>query len=129
MWGFRKKALVRRFATRLAPLDQAVIEALADPELLYTDSTDGQVRGARSFIDGLLAMERAGLLFEIDVGRISLRGEDVLVSGVVRSDDARFAGPCLWRARVAGGRVTEWQSFSAGHHATARTMQNLRPDG
>lgn len=125
VFGNEMKKSARRLVEAVNSGDAMAVEACLASDCRFTDSAGDTIEG-RSLcgraVRQLLILEPG---YRIIVEQYAVHDDEVLMSGHVQAQDHLLAKDRLWRARISGGKITEWQSYCDGE---ARQLVHILTD-
>ena len=120
--------MVKRYIAALNARDIDAIDTLLADDCRMVDSSGGLIDGRESAVETTRAFFDFETDFHLTQHDIVLRGDEVLIRGVVRANNPQLATDSLWRARVSKGKLVHWQSYGADALPLARILSRMKAD-
>ncbi len=116
MWGHgtREKNVVREYIRALNTRDLTATRRIYGEECRLIDSQGGSISGHDNCVEATRRFFALPITFSLEAHSLSERHGEILVSGKVDSSEASLGNDRLWRVRLEGKRIVEWQSYADG---------------
>lgn len=112
MFGRDHYKVARQFIEALNAHDLAAIGEIVGEDCRIIDARGDWMEGRETCLEGLGRFFELEPDYRIEVESVGRNGDNVLINGRTTAHDPSFAAATLWRARVDGRHVHEWQSYS-----------------
>lgn len=112
--------LVEQFNTCINAADLSGLSSLMTDDHVFLDTVGSRVSGKADVTAAWAAFFGSFPDYRNEFDSLRPVGEDVVVTGRSVCSDARLEGPALWRARVRGDKISEWQIYKDTAESRAR---------
>jgi ketosteroid isomerase-like protein len=103
--------LVEQFNTCINAADLGGLSSLMTDDHVFIDTVVSRVSGKAAVTAAWASFFATFPGYRNEFDSLRLVGEDVVVTGRSVCSDTRLQGPALWRARVRGDKISEWQIY------------------
>ena len=103
----RRVAMVRRISDLLNAMDQNAARPLFSPDLVVLDGAGRRIEGVDDFLEADRNLRIAAGHAKIRIDDISVRDNEVFVTGTTDSASEEMSGQTLWRLTFDGEVVSE----------------------
>lgn len=103
----RRIAAVRRISDLLNAMEQEAARPLFSPDLIVVDGAGRRIEGVDDFLRADRNIRIAAGYARIRIDDISVRGNEVFVSGTIDSKSREMSGQTFWRMTFDGDIVSE----------------------
>ena len=87
------------------------VSELITPDCRFIDNTGGTIEGAQAIGAATERFFELDPSFRLEITGKTVRGDDALLSGHSRSNEPSLNHDTLWRAKVRGRKISEFQSY------------------
>ena len=111
-WGRKSpQQTVKRFIEAMNTRDFKQVEKLLADDFRIVDNSGRALHGREQSLALLHHAERTAPDFRLVVSAMSVRGDDILISGKAETSDFEMGNTTQWRARANNSQMLEWQSY------------------
>lgn len=103
----RRIAAVRRISDLLNAMEQDAARPLLSPDLIVVDGAGRRIEGVDDFLKADRNLRIAAGHAQVRIDDISVRDNEVFVSGTIDSESKEMSGQTFWRLTFDGEIVSE----------------------